>query len=230
MLSIILKLKAKIGFYIRKLTFSPIAYWEDRAQKYGERSVLNLTHSTEEMKLVKGAQIDSIFPHLKKELNGSEKTLLDFGCGPGRFSVDLANLTHCTVTGTDPIQHLLELAPKSDKVQYKLMQNGKITEANESFDVIWICLVLGGIVRRKELNKTIKELNRVSKKGGLLLLVENTSDKKNIISWKYRSVQKYIDLLKNFNLNHLEDYYDAGERISIFAGRKTKNVDPNNKR
>lgn len=207
---------------MRRFTFSPIRYWEDRARKYGELSVLNLTHSKEEMTAVKDFQIKTIFPLLKKELNSNEKSLLDFGCGPGRFCIELANLTGCEVTGADPIEYLLELAPQAPGVSYKKITDGKIAADAESFDIIWICLVLGGIVTKKNLKKTVNELNRVAKKGCLLFLIENTTAQKNILTWKYRSKPYYINLFRNFNLVHLTDYDDVGECNSIFAGRMVK--------
>lgn len=213
------RLKYKIGSIIQRINFSPIKYWEDRAERYGERSVLNLSHSPEEMKAVKDMQVNALFPLLKKQLNGTEKTLLDFGCGPGRFDAELAELTGCNIIAADPIEYLLQLAPPDPRVSYKKISNGRIPAEDESFDIIWICLVLGGIVTEKALYQTIKELNRVAKKGALLLLVENTTDQKDIMTWKYRPKQTYIDLFKRFNLIHLDDYEDAGERNSIFAGR-----------
>ncbi|MGZ3752871.1 MAG: class I SAM-dependent methyltransferase [Mucilaginibacter sp.] len=213
------RLKYKIGRIIQRINFSPIKYWEERAKQYGERSVLNLSHSAEEMKAVKDLQITTLFPLLKKQLTGTEKTLLDFGCGPGRFDTELAELTGCTVTAADPIEYLLQLAPADPRVSYKKISNGRIPAEDESFDIIWICLVLGGIVTEKTLHHTIKELSRVAKKNSLLFLVENTTEQKDIMTWKYRSKQAYIDLFKQFNLIHLADYDDAGERNSVFAGR-----------
>jgi ubiquinone/menaquinone biosynthesis C-methylase UbiE len=171
------------------------------------------------MKAVKDMQINTLFPLLKQQLDGSEKTLLDFGCGPGRFDIELANLTNCAVTAVDPIEYLLQLAPKDQRVSYKKISGGTIPATDGSMDIIWVCLVLGGIVKEKDLQQTIKELNRVAKPGALLFLVENTTDQKDIMTWKYRSATAYIAMFTRFNLVHLENYSDAGESISVFAGR-----------
>ena len=213
------KLQSKIGFLIYKLTFSPIAYWEHRARQYGKQSVLNIGLNENEIKLVKGFQVKTIFPLLKKELSENEQTLLDFGCGPGRLSVELANFTHCQVTGVDPIEYLLQLAPADENVSYKKIINNIIPAKNAAFDIIWISFVLGGIVNKKDRNQTIKELNRVIKKDGLLFLIENTTSQKDTISWKYWSKQKYLDMFKNYNLIHLQDFHHGGELFSIFSGR-----------
>jgi len=218
-LSLLSKIKSRLSFFIKKLTFSPIKYWEERAQQYGERSVLNLALNEEEIGSLKDFQAKTIFPFLKQELNGTEQTLLDFGCGPGRLCIELANLTQCKVTGADPIEHLLRLAPADPDVSYKKITNGVIPVADNTFDVIWICFVLGGIVNKKEFKQTVKELERVAKKNSLLFLIENTTDKRDILSWKYRSRQDYINLFPNFGLVHLKDFDHGNELFSIMAGR-----------
>lgn len=216
------KIKGKISAIINAVTFSPIKYWEDRAKKYGELAVLNLGHGKEGLNKIKEIQLQTIFPVLKDQLRGNENTLLDFGCGSGRFSVELANLIGGNVTAVDPIDHLLQLAPKADNINYKKIVDNKIPAADSSFDVIWICLVLGGITSNHNLKLAVDEINRVARPNALLLLIENTSNKKNILSWKYRSKDTYISLFKKFDLKNLIDYDDLGERNSIFAGRKFK--------
>lgn len=216
------KVKFRISIIIQKLTFSPIKYWEKRAKQHGELSVLNVNYSAAEVASVKKSQIDILFPLLKAELSGEEKYLLDFGCGTGRFTVDLAKLTNCKVSGVDPIEHLLSLAPNADNVTYLKLIGEKIPAADKSFDIIWICLVLGGITSERKLRKIVKELIRIKNKDCLLFLVENTTSKKNQIYWKYRSSDTYIKLFSSFNLNHIKDYYEIDERISIFAGRSKR--------
>lgn len=213
------KVKFQVSIIIQKLTFSPIEYWEKRAKQHGELSVLNVNYSAEEVAAVKKFQIDTLFPLLKTELNGREKNLMDFGCGTGRFTIDLAELTNCKVTGIDPIEHLLDLAPKHKDVTYQKLIGEKIPTPDNSFDIIWICLVLGGITSERKLKQIVKELARVKKENCLLFLVENTSIKPNQIYWKYRTGNAYIKLFSAFNLKHIKDYYEIDERISIFAGR-----------
>ena len=88
-------------------------------------------------------------------------------------------------------------------------------------DVVWICLVIGGIAP-EAIEATCQEVQRVLKPGGLLFIVENTTEGKiDLASWRFRSVIQYIEMFASFaNLNHLHDYYDLGERISLLAGRK----------
>src|SRR5687767_6430223 len=90
---------------------SGVAYWERRARQYGARSVLNLHHGEEEIDRVTRRQIETLSPLLRSQLRGDERVSVDFGCGTGRFSGALTELTGGSVLAIDPIEHLLRLAP-----------------------------------------------------------------------------------------------------------------------
>ncbi len=195
-------------------------YWQQRAAEYGRRAVLNLGHAEEEFDQVTEHQWKELIPYLQPLLIGDEKLILDFGCGPGRFTAELARLIGGKAIGVDPISHFIELAPKHSFVEYRAMRDGEIPVSSESVDVVWICLVLGGVVKDRLLIKTLAEINRVLRKDGLLFLVENTTVKSNGGHWVFRSTDEYIDMFPFMKLVHLHDYFDLGERISIMAGRK----------
>lgn len=196
-----------------------LPYWEQRARQHGARSVLDIRHTEEEMAAVTESQKSVLFPHLSRQLRGDERLLLDFGCGPGRFSPGLAEMTGCRVIGVDPIQSLLDLAPEHPRVEYRRVEQGRIPLEARSVDVIWICLVLGTITRDEGLGETLEEIRRVLRPGGLLFLVENTARKKSLPHFRFRSVDEYGSLFPDIRLEHLDDYHDMGERISVFSGR-----------
>jgi ubiquinone/menaquinone biosynthesis C-methylase UbiE len=172
---------------------------------------------------VTAMQIGEIFPHLLSALNGNEQIVLDFGCGPGRFTPKLADAVHGQAIGIDPVKELLDFAPHKENVLFKQMKNGHIPLPDNSVDVVWCCLVLGGI-RGSALSKTVNEICRVLRHNGLLFLIENTAEKINKASsaWIFRSSQEYQSLFPLVNLVHVHDYYDVGERISVLAGRIKK--------
>jgi ubiquinone/menaquinone biosynthesis C-methylase UbiE len=194
--------------------------WEKRVKQYGMRAALNIGHTDEQIEAVTAMQKDTIFPFLKAALIGGEKTILDLGCGPGRFTPDLAEIVGGKAIGVDPIEQFIAMAPKCESVEYRLMKEGIIPVPDRQIDVAWICLVLGGIIKRPILVKTVLEVDRVLKEKGLVLLVENTSVAKDGVYWKFRPIQFYQNLFKFAHLRHLSDYYDLDERISIMAGRK----------
>jgi SAM-dependent methyltransferase len=78
-------------------------YWTKRALRHGERAVLNLGHKHEEEAAVTAAQKESLLPMLRSRLRGDEKIVLDYGCGPGRFTAALAETIHGRAIGVDPI-------------------------------------------------------------------------------------------------------------------------------
>lgn len=199
--------------------FDVLQYWKKRAVAYGRSSVINLGHGLDNIEKITIWQKEILFPLLKNQLNGSEKLVLDFGCGPGRFSSDLAEIIG-TCIGVDPISELLELAPIDEKVKYFCMINATIPLEDESVDVIWCSLVLGGVADIN-LSDCIKELNRVLQKNGLLFLVENIAEKANVKHWNFRTEAEYVKLFPGYNLKTIGSYDDIGERIAVMAGRKT---------
>jgi len=202
--------------------FSPqeslLSYWEKRARTFGPRAVLDLRHKPEETDEVTRQQQARLLPLLKQSLTGDECTVLDFGCGPGRFTGALADLIGGRAIGVDPIQVFLEIAPAHPRVEYRRLSDGRIPLSDGAVDVAWVCLVLGGIPDR-DLSTTAAELRRVLKAGGLLFLVENTQGQSSP-HWASRTAAEYRALFPSIPLVHLDDYHDFNERISIFAGRK----------
>jgi len=193
--------------------------WRARVALYGRRAVLNLGHPEEDYETVTEMQRREILPHLRRSIGPHDRTALDFGCGPGRFTRDLAAVTGGEAIGVDVVQELLDLAPPSPSVVYRLMKEGAIPLPSESVDVAWICLVLGGL-EGDALEGSAREIGRVLRPGGLLFLIENTSEKPNTESWRFRSIDAYRALFPFVNLERRHDYEDLAERITIMAGRK----------
>ena len=212
------KIKRFVSKYI--VSRSAIGMWKKRAKQYGPRAVLNVGHPDEKIGAVTEMQKEKIFPFLKQVLTGREKTILDIGCGPGRFTVDLAELIQGKAIGVDPIQDFLDMAPKHEDVEYRLMRESIIPVGDESIDVVWICLVLGGLVKKRVLHNVVSEVDRILKHRGLIMLIENTTHTKDGEHWKFRSVEFYQSLFGFAELKHFSDYYDLDERISIMVGRK----------
>jgi ubiquinone/menaquinone biosynthesis C-methylase UbiE len=194
-------------------------YWKARAIAFGKQSVLNSAHRIEKYDSVTSLQKIEIFPHVKKNLNGNERVCLDFGCGPGRFTQDLATLIHGKVIGVDPIRELLDLAIPNKDVEYRVLNRGAIPLSNNSVDIVWCCLVMGGIPEVL-LSNTVNEILRVLNDDGLLVLIENTSKKQSQNFWAYRSFEFYYSLFPMVSLKEVHQYSDVGETISVMIGRK----------
>ena len=196
-----------------------LPYWERRAKDFGPRSVLNLGHPESEYHAVTEAQKRELFPHLTRMLRGDEKLVVDFGCGPGRFTLDLAALTGGRAIGVDIVRAYLDTAPKDPRVDYQLMREGSVDLPDGRADVVWVCLVLGGI-DGPLLSRSALEISRILAARGLLFLVENTSRMPDSSHWKFRAIEQYRRLFPSVALEHVHDYDDLGETISVMAGRR----------
>lgn len=207
-------------FGVRRAEDPPADLWDRRAREYGARAVFNLAHTENQLAHVTEMQKRAIYPHVRAALRHDERLALDFGCGPGRFTADLAKLIGGRAIGVDTTRTFIDMAPVAEGVEYRMMNAGRIPLTDGAVDLLWICLVLGGIVDGALLERSLRELDRVLRPGALLVVVENTSKRPDVAHWKYRSVDDYRRLITFADLEHKGDYDDAGEQISIMVGRK----------
>jgi SAM-dependent methyltransferase len=200
-------------------------YWEARAVTYGKNAVLNLAHKETEFDQVTASQREILLPLFTNQLLGSERSVLDFGCGPGRFTQDLAEAIHGSAVGVDISEKLIQLARPGPNVTFRVAASGEIPGNIAEFDVVWICLVLGGIPE-VALRDTIVHLEAVLKPGGLMFLIENTAQKPDGAYWFFRTASYYQSLFPSIDLQRISSYTDVSEEISIFAVRKSLRESP----
>ena len=205
----------------RSSGLSGARYWEERARLFGSRAVLNLSHSSSEIDRVTEMQKREILPFVTKLLRGDELHVLDFGCGPGRFTTALLQHSRGTVIAADPVRSLLLKVPREPRVACLQIQGGTLPLASDSVDVVWVCLVLGGIPS-DAIGTIARELQRVLKKGGTLILVENTTEAKSSAHWHFRTKSEYQSLFDTVSLTCLNEYTDAKELISVMAGNRDR--------
>ena len=106
-------------------------------------------------------------------LDPAAGSVLDIGCGPGEMLVDLLD-RDCTVSGTDIAEGMIELArqntakhPRGGSVDLRVGDIEAMSYADGSFDTV-ICD--GVIEYLEEDSKSLRELNRVMKPGGALII------------------------------------------------------------
>jgi len=124
--------------------------------------------------------------------------------------------------GIDPVRKFIEEARTRSlqaEVEYHVTEETGIPLPNHAVDVVWVCLVLGGL-QGALLESAVLEIERVLRPGGLLFLIENTSEMKGHAHWTFRSAEDYIALFPKVTLQDGHSYDDLGQRISIIAGRK----------
>ena len=90
---------------------------------------------------------------------------------------------------------------------------------DDEFDIVWVCLVLGGIPSAL-LGGAVQSIERTIRPGGLLFLVENTSAQTDVPHWSFISVEQYQAMFTSVDLQKVSEYTDLGQEISVMAGRR----------
>ena len=137
---------------------------------YGENYYYELFSSAEDYP-------NKILNELKKEVKN--KIVLDAGCGSGKFLPVVSKLAKYYY-GIDASNAQLFLANNKiidkEKVSLLCLDLCDISLEDNSVDIIYLSWVLGTIIDLKKRYKVLKELLRVLKPGGKILLIENNID------------------------------------------------------
>ena len=114
---------------------------------------------------------------------GSISSVLDLGCGTGRFSQALANRFAADVVGVDPSAKMLEQArakPHSSRVRYAMGCGEEIPLRSHSVDLVFMSMVFHHF---KNPVLVARECGRVLRNGGLVFLRAGTLEQ--ISSYPY---------------------------------------------
>lgn len=200
-----------------------VAYWRARARALGEHAVLSTDHRDADVGAVSAAHRAHLLPVMAALLPfapGPQRTALDLGCGSGRLTADLAALVGGRAIGLDPVAELLAQALPGADVEHRVMHpGGPLPLGDGAVDLAFTCLVLGGIADG-ELAATGAELARVLAPGGLVVLAESVSDREAVEHWTFRSVADYAAALPWASLREVLRFDDAGDAVSVLAGRR----------
>lgn len=126
------------------------------------------------------------------------RVVLDAGCGTGKYLYLFQNITN-ELCGIDASNEQLEFAEKKVSKKVKLLCNDleKINLPDNTFEVIYATWVLGTITKVNKRNKVLKELKRVLKPNGVIILVEN-----NIGGYFEEMRNRYPDIKKTKKYNN----------------------------
>ena len=125
------------------------------------------------------------------------------------------------VVAFDICKELIEMAPAHPLVEYFYGSDAPIFTPSHSYDLVWLCLVCGGIP--DEILGTIahKITNHLDNQGMILLIDHITDgdvDTGNNF-WKFRSLDKYHQLFKGIEFCKVGMYFEAGNPITVLAGK-----------
>ncbi|MBR9682920.1 class I SAM-dependent methyltransferase [Candidatus Woesearchaeota archaeon] len=121
------------------------------------------------MKLTKNLTISQIKNRrfLKKEARKMRGIILDLGCGDGEYSEILAQNPHNHIIALDANKNLCQRIPHKNNLKVVHSDAHNLPFKNNSFDAVFCNTVLEHV---KEPNQIIKEIKRVLKPQGKLLI------------------------------------------------------------
>ncbi len=167
--------------------------------------------------------------------------VLDIGCGTGRFTIMLSNITKAEVYAIDPSEDMLDEAKKKDKKKKVTWSKGtaeKLPFSNEFFDCVYMTFVFHQIKNRK---KALTEVYRILKpKGKCVFMTTSYAHIKRsplymfpglaaIDLARFPSLPEFKRILEKGGLRnvhyHLDRYKDHGYAVDDYLKRvKSKHI------
>ena len=125
--------------------------------------------------ILKKKNIEIFFDKEVKKIINKNDLILDYGCGPGTFSIKLSRITQNNVHSVDISRKFLEECEKSkkkynlNKIKTQLIEGNKLPFNDDCFDKV---LLFDVIHHLDEPEKTLREIYRVLKKNGKIIIYE----------------------------------------------------------
>lgn len=186
--------------------------------KIGLRDLLNAKTFIDPSRNVTDRQWDAVCVCLQKKLRGHESRALDFYCGTGSFTADLAKLIGGDVLGIDSSLPLIHEATPEPHVRFIHAPDGRVPAAGSTMDVVLVNHALGGL-RGRRLERAVAEIIRVLKPDGLLVLIENTADLPDTEQRVYREPSEYVRMFPQVKLRSMNKANGNRPRLSVLMGR-----------
>ncbi len=134
---------------------------------------------------------------LAKEINGE---VLDVATGTGSIALSIAKISNTKVTGADISEKMIEKAKEKGKkvnasVDFLVNDIEKSTFSDNRFDTIVCCL---GILWFTDKKKALKEMKRICKKDGKIILIEEEGQTTRSKKDEQKNEQIFNERLRKF--------------------------------
>lgn len=112
------------------------------------------------------------------QITGGIKTILDFGCGPGKVSKRIAELDDSfTVHAVDQSENMIKIASTNrfhQNIRYSLIKDDDLSFLEpQSIDCAVICFVFINNSSKARVSHILTEIHRVLKSNGLLMILDS---------------------------------------------------------
>ena len=165
----------------------------------------------------------------KDHLNSKNKKILEIGCSTGNIAREIIDMDNNSYYGVDISKEYIEIANKSTiKGKFFQMDARELDFSNESFDIVMLSSVLHHIDDDTGKN-CFKEIHRVLKKDGVVIISEPIVNYKSLISIILckldrgnfiRTTDEYQSLFKNFIIKTTNRFKFGGHFFCSFVLKK----------
>lgn len=176
--------------------YKPKRYWEERAltsngDTYEAVCVFGI--STTENLAMEYIQIAALESILLNEIELKGAKVMEFGCGVGRWANFFLD-QGASYIGVDISEKMLEMANEREPLaDFHLLDSSKLPFSDNEFDLVFSITVLHHNPHIDQ-QAIIDEMVRVTRPGGMILLMEGIGEKQENTSFNMfpRSVDKWI--------------------------------------
>jgi len=180
--------------------YNPKEYWEERAKMFGVFAAGHINKELQNYNRMLTKRV--ILKILKNQDKLSKLRVLDVGCGTGWSTILLNNIPSIEeIIAFDIAKNMIMIARNqaisNPKVHFICADTKKLPFHANSFDLVTSIRVLQHVVSEKDFRESVKEIVRVTKKNGRILIIEQIG--KRCKKSKYltvRSKEDYIDAFK----------------------------------
>lgn len=183
-------------------------YWNDRSNKYGDdiKGVLWQSFPPSANKYLDKWTFKNVQSNI---INSSKFKILDLGCGYGRLSAKILNKFSGPKTfGIDISKRYVNIYNQnlSPRGKARIGDIRKLPFSEKSMDVVFSVATLMYIIGSQKRKKTFKELFRVLKNDGKLIIIERDISTYKLITFGGLTEKKATIKSNGFSPKELRDY------------------------